>query len=388
MTKVKELANKYKDYTIALRRDFHMYPEASMKEYKTSGKILKELNKMNIECEKVADTGVIATIKGKGDGKTIALRADIDALEVKEENNVSYKSRNEGLMHACGHDGHTASLLTAAKILNDIKDEFSGSVKLIFQPGEEVALGAKKMITNGALEDVDGIFGIHIWNDLEAGKVSVEKGPRMASAGKFSINVEGKGGHGSMPHQGVDAVLVGSAIVMNLQSVVSREISPLDPSVLSVGIFNSGSRFNVMAGSAYLEGTTRCFNMEVNDRFEDIIKRIVNKTCETYKAKAKVKYEQLVIPTINDDFMSEIGENAVKKLKGLDAVSTYEKTTGGEDFSFYTVNTPSAFAFVGSKNEKKVDYYPHHHSKFDIDEEALLISSGLYAQFAIDFLNK
>lgn len=385
---VKELAKKYKQYAIDLRREFHMNPEPSMKEIRTSGRVIEELEKMGIECTKVAGTGVVGIIKGKADGRTVALRADMDALEVNEKNDKEYKSKVKGLMHACGHDAHTASLLTAAKILNEIKNEFSGSVKLLFQPGEEVAQGAKKMIEEGVMENVDGIFGLHIWNDTEAGKVSVEAGPRMASAGIFKIDVIGKGGHGSMPHQGVDAVLVGSAIVMNLQSIVSREISPLDPAVISVGMFNAGSRFNVIAGEAHLEGTTRCFSMEVNDSFEDMITRVADQTAKSYRAKVKVDYKQLVIPTINDPEMSAIAEEAVEKTSGKDALVTYEKTTGGEDFSFFTQKAPGAFAFVGSRNEKKVDYYPHHHPKFDIDEDALETASSLYAQFAIDFLNK
>lgn len=384
----KDLAKKYKQYAIDLRREFHMNPEPSMKEVRTSDRVVEELKKMGIECNKVAGTGVVGIIKGNYEGKTVALRADMDALEVNEENEKEYKSKVKGLMHACGHDGHTAGLLTAAKILNEMKNEFSGSVKLLFQPGEEVAQGAKKMITEGVMEGVDGVFGIHIWNDAEVGKISVEAGPRMASAGIFKIDVIGKGGHGSMPHQGVDAVVVGSSIVMNLQSLVSREISPLDPAVISVGMFNAGSRFNVIAGEAHLEGTTRCFSMEVNDSFEDMITRVAENTAKSYRAKVKVDYEQLVIPTINDPEMSAIAEGAVEKTSGKDALITYEKTTGGEDFSFFTQKAPGAFAFVGSKNEKKVDYFPHHHPKFDIDEDALEIASALYAQFAIDFLNK
>ncbi|MCT4564412.1 MAG: M20 family metallopeptidase [Maledivibacter sp.] len=384
---VKELAKKYKQYAIDMRREFHMNPEPSMKEVRTSDRVIEELTKLGVECKKIAGTGVIGIIKGSSNGKTIALRADMDALEVQEENDTEYKSKTPGLMHGCGHDGHTAGLLTAAKILTDMKDELKGSIKLIFQPGEEIAQGAKKMIEEGAMEGVDGIFGLHIWNDVEVGKVSVEAGPRMASAGLFKIDIEGKGGHGSMPHQAVDSVVVGSAMVMNLQSLVSREISPLDPAVISVGIFNSGTRFNVIAGKAYLEGTTRCFSMDVNNSFEEMIKRVAENTAKTYRANVKLDYKQLVIPTINNPEMSAIAEKTVEKIQGKDALITYEKTTGGEDFSFFTEKAPGVFAFVGSKNEKKIEYHPHHHPKFDIDEDALEVASALYAQFAIDFLN-
>ncbi len=385
---VKELAKKYKQYAVDLRREFHMNPEASMQEFRTSSRIKEELEKMGIEYEAVAGTGVVGTIVGGSAGKTVALRADMDALEVQEKNDKEYKSKVDGMMHACGHDAHTASLLTAARILNDMKDELWGKVKLFFQPGEETALGAKRMIDEGVMEDIDGIFGIHVWNDAEVGKVSVEAGPRMASAGIFKIDIHGKGGHGSMPHQGVDAVVVGSAMVMNLQTLVSREINPLDPAVVSVGMFNAGTKFNVMSGDAHLEGTTRCFSMEVNDAFEEMLRRVVQNTANSYRARAELDYKQLVIPTINDPRMSSIAEGAVKKISGEDALITYEKTTGGEDFSYFTKHAPGAIAFVGCKNESNLEYFPHHHPKFDIDEDALETASALYAQFAVDFLKK
>src|SRR6056297_205007 len=385
---VKALAKEYKPYAVKMRREFHMNPEPSMKEVRTSDRIVEELKKMGISCKKVAGTGVVGIMEGKGSGKTIALRADIDALHLKETNDVPYKSKNPEYMHGCGHDGHAAGLLTAAKILKEKSDRFNGRVKLLFQPGEEVAKGAKKLIEEGVLDDVDGIFGLHLWNDCKAGTVSVEAGPRMASAGLFKVHVNGKGGHGSMPHQGIDTVVVGSAIVSNLQSLVSREISPLDPAVLSIGIFNAGSRFNVLAGEAYFEGTTRCFDYGVNDAFEPMMRRVIENTAESFRAKAALDYTQLIIPTINVPEMSAIGERAVEKLLGEDGLVKYEKTTGGEDFAFYLEKVPGAFAFVGSRNEEKIPLYPHHHPKFDIDEDALEVSAGLYAQYAVDFLSE
>ncbi|MGM0396956.1 MAG: M20 family metallopeptidase [Bacillota bacterium] len=386
--KVNELVEKYKDYSISLRREFHMNPEPSMKEYNTQKRVMEELEKMGIPAEKCGGTGVVGIIKGKGEGKTIALRGDMDALEVLEGNDVEYKSKNEGVMHACGHDAHTAGLLTAAKVLNDMKDEFDGSVKLVFQPGEEIAQGALAMIKDGVMEGVDGIMGIHIWNDVETGKISVEEGPRMASAAMFKIFVEGKGGHGSMPHQTVDAAVVTSAMVMNLQSIASREINPLDPAVVSVGMIKCGTRWNVISGDAYMEGTTRCFSMELNNSFEDIIRRVIENTAEVYRAKARLEYTQMTIPTINNPMMSELAAETVKKLRGEDALVKFEKTTGGEDFAFFSEYAPSLFAFVGSKNESKIEYHPHHHPKFNIDEDALGRAAELYAQFALDFLSK
>lgn len=385
---VKDLAIKYQDYAVKMRREFHMNPETSMKEFNTQKRLTEELEKIGLRPVKSGGTGLVAIIKGKGQGKTIALRADMDALEIEETNDTGYKSKTPGMMHACGHDGHMASLLTAAKILVDMKDEFRGNVKLVFQPGEETSEGALAMIKDNVLDGVDGAFGIHIWNDIKVGKVSIEAGPRMASVGKFEIFVTGKGGHGSLPNQGVDAVVVASAIIMNLQTITSREILPSDPAVVSVGMVKAGTRWNVIAGDAYMKGTTRCFSRQVSDGFEEQITRIAENTAKSYRAKSKVEYTQLAMPTINDPMMSEIGEGAVRKIAGEDAIIKFEKSTIGEDFSFFSDYCPTTFAFVGSQNVGKIPYFPHHHPKFDIDEDALRISSSLYAQYAIDFLNK
>jgi amidohydrolase len=383
---IKNIAKKYQDYAVDLRRHFHMNPEPSMKEFETQKKVMEELDKIGIENFKAAGTGVVGIIKGEKEGKVVALRADMDALELQEENDIPYKSKNEGYMHGCGHDGHTAGLLTAGKILNEIKSQIEGTVKLVFQPGEETGEGALALIEEGILDDVDAIFGIHLWNELDSGKVSVEAGPRMASAGIFDINVQGRGGHGSMPNQGVDAGLVGAAILMNLQTVVSREISPLDSAVLSIGIFKSGTRFNVIPSKAYLEGTTRCFSMEVNDKFEEQIQRIVENTAKAYRAEAVLNYRQLVLPTINDEKLAEYANKAAKEIVGDEGVVLFEKTTGGEDFSYFSQKAKTEFAFVGTRNNEKVKYYPHHHSHFDIDESALTTAAGLYAGFAVEYL--
>lgn len=383
---VKTIAQNHRPYASKMRRTFHKNPEPSMEEYETQQTIMDALDTIGIENKKAAGTGVVAIINGNLQGKTVGLRADIDSIEVQEENDINYKSKNDGLMHACGHDGHTASLLTAAKILNSMTDQIKGRVKLIFQPGEETAKGAKALIKEGILDDVDALMGIHLWNELDVGKISVEKGPRMASAGIFNINIKGKGGHGSMPNQGTDAALVGAATLMNLQSIVSREISPLDPAVLSIGIFNAGTRFNVIADKAYLEGTTRCFNLDVNDKFEEQIDRVIQNTAKAYNATAKLDYTQLVLPTINDEKLSSIAKGSTIKIVGKKGNVMYEKTTGGEDFSFYGKQVKTLLAFVGCKNEDKIEYHPHHHPKFNIDEEALVNASALYAQFAIDYL--
>lgn len=382
---IQKLGEKYKDYMIEMRRYFHENPEPSTEEYNTSAKIKEELDKMGISYVSAAGTGVIGTIQGGKPGKTVALRADMDALQVKECTGLPFASKKEGLMHACGHDGHIASLLGAAKILNEIKDEIQGTVKLFFQPAEETAWGAKKMIEEGALEGVDGVFGIHIWADIELGKISVEAGPRMASTDLFRIKVTGKGGHGSLPHQGVDAVVAGSAIVMNLQSIVSREISPIETAVVSVGQIKSGSRFNVIAPEAFMDGTTRAFSAEVRGKFHGMIDRIAKNTAAAYRAEAVTEYEYLVPVTINDERCSKIAEEAVRETFGEEALTTFPKITGSEDFSYFSNEREGVLCFVGTGTE---NYYPHHHPKFSVDERALPVAASMYAAYAVNYLKK
>ncbi len=386
--KIRDLAEQYKEYIVDLRREFHMHPEVSWQEIRTSGRVKEELAKMGVPYKEIAKTGVMAVIKGKYEGKTVALRADMDALQVKEQNKVPYCSKNVGVMHACGHDGHTAMLLGAAKMLNEMKDDMKGTVRLFFQPAEEMAEGAYAMVKEGCMDGVDEVFGIHLWSDLEKGEISVEAGPRMASADLFKIKVKGKGGHGSLPHQGIDAVVASSAIVMNLQSIVSREISPLESAVVSVGVLNSGTRFNVIASEAVLEGTTRCFSPDIRERFPKMMERIIESTAESYRAEAQLEYTLGTPPTINDATSSERAIKTIEKLFGTDAVSLMEKVTGGEDFAVYLEKAPGAIAFVGVRNDEKESNYPHHHERFNIDEDALEMGAALYAQYALDFLSE
>lgn len=384
----KLLAEQYKQYVIELRREFHKHPEPSLKEFRTSQRVKEELEKIGIPCFSVTNTGVVGIIEGAGPGRTIALRADMDAIELYERNDMDYKSINEGIMHGCGHDGHTAMLLGAAKILHELKDTFPGRVKLIFQPAEEVAKGAKLMIDERVMDGVDEVFGMHLWAGLPCGTVSVEPGPRMAATDLFKITVRGKGGHGSMPHQGVDAVVAASAVVMNLQSIVSREISPLESAVVSVGVFKAGTRFNVIASEAVLEGGIRCFNKEIREAFPGMIERVAKNTAASYRAEADFEYTYGTPPNINDENSSRRAAGTVEKLLGKEAVVTHEKVTGGEDFAFFLEKAPGVLAFLGAGNAQKQADYPHHHERFNIDEDALEIGVALYAQYAIDYLNE
>ncbi|MGD9569895.1 MAG: M20 family metallopeptidase [Sedimentibacter sp.] len=384
---IKELSKKYKQYTIDMRREFHMHPEASMHEERTSQRIKEELEKMGIPYVSMAGTGVVADIKGKNEGKTIALRADIDALEITEKRDVPYKSLNEGFMHACGHDSHAAMLLGAAKMFNEIKDELNGTVRLMFQPGEEVAKGALKMIEDGALQGVDEVFGMHIMTNFPTGKIAIGSGPRMASCDGFKITVKGKGGHGSMPHLAVDSILAASAIVMNLQSIVSREISPMDIGVVSVDQFNSGTRFNIIADEAVLIGTTRCYSYEIRKLLPEAMERIAKSTAAAYRAEADLHYDFMTGPVINNEVSTERVRKSIEKIMSKDAVMEMALQSGAEDFSEYLLKVPGTFVIVGSANEEKDTCYNNHHAKFDIDEDMLEHGIALHVQYAVDFLN-
>jgi len=385
---INNIIKKNRDYTIQIRRYLHMHPESSWNEINTSAYIKKELDKMNVPYISIARNGIIATIDGLSQGKTVALRADMDALEITEKNTVDYISKNPGIMHACGHDGHSAMLLAAVKALLELKDQIKGTVKFFFQPAEELVEGAKLMIKEGALKDVDGLLGIHLWSGIETGKISCEAGPRMASGDYVIVDIVGKGGHGSMPNQCVDATLVTAAFINNIQSLVSREMSPLEPVVLSFGDIASGTRFNIISESSHIEGTARCFNSDIQKKLPEIIERYGNYICQSYNANFKLDYHIGTPPTINNERCSKIAQESVIDFLTKDGLVNYEKTTGSEDLAYYLEEVPGLIAFVGSKNIKKETDFAHHHPRFNIDEDALEIGTELYVRFAIDFLEK
>ena len=387
---IKEAAQKYSDYVVDIRRKIHSKPELSTQEFETSKLVQEELDKIGVPyeiCGKLG-TGVLATVKGALPGKTILLRGDMDALPVVEETDVPFKSKNEGKMHACGHDCHTSSLLTAAHILNDIKDELHGTVKLAFQPAEETAQGAKDMIAAGALEGVDGVYGMHVWSGVPVGTACAAAGGRMASAGMFEIWVQGKGGHGAEPANCIDAITCTTAIVNSLQTIVSREFRPIDAAVLTVGKIDAGFRWNVIADKAYIAGTTRCFSNEINKAFPEKIERIAKGVAEAYRCTVECKFTDLVPPTVNHPFMASICEGAIKTILGENANYDFEPTTGGEDFAFFIDAAPEqmgAVCLLGVRNEAEGCCYEHHSPKFKVDEAALLNAAALYCQVADDF---
>ena len=385
--RVKELSKKYKNYVRDMRREFHMNPEESLKEYRTSKRIKEELEKIGVQCEIVGETGVIGVIKGEREGKTIALRGDIDALSVQENSDKDYASKVPGMMHACGHDAHGAMLLGAAKVLNEMKSEIKGEVRLFFQPGEELVRGALKMIKDGALEGVDSIFGLHVSSEMPVGTICCDSGARCASGDIFIIKVLGSGGHGAKPQECVDTVVVTSAMVMNLQSIVSREIDPLEPALLTIGIIKSGTRHNVIASEGVLEGTIRCYNPEVRKHFFESIERVAKFTGETYRAKVQLEYITGVNSLVNDINCSNIATLTAGKIVGEKNIISKEPSMGGEDFSEFSSRVPGVMTNLGARNEKEGIIYPHHHEKFDIDEEVLEIGVSMYVQYALDYLN-
>ena len=387
---IKETAQKYSDYVIETRRKIHQNPELSTQEFETSKLVCEELDKIGVAYERIGKLGtaVLATIQGALPGKTILIRGDMDALPVVEEVDVPFKSQKDGVMHACGHDCHTATLLTAAHILNDLKDELHGTVKLAFQPAEETAQGAKDMIAAGAMEGVDGVYGMHVQTPIPVGKACAAPGGRMASAGMFEIWVQGKGGHGAEPANCIDAITCTTAIVNSLQTIVSREFRPIDAAVLTVGRIDAGFRWNVIADKAYISGTTRCFSNEINKAFPEKIERIVKGVAEAYRCTAECKFTDLVPPTVNHPAMSAICEEAIRKIFGEDGVYNADPTTGGEDFAYFINAAPDqlgAMALVGVRNEALGCDYEHHSPKFKVDESALLNAAALYCQVADDF---
>ena len=382
---IQAVAKEYKDYLIEMRRWFHAHAEIGEKEFETSAKIKEELTKYGIDWRPCSlETGVLATVVGAKPGRTILLRADMDALPITEETGAEFASRNPGVMHACGHDCHTASLLTAARLLHDHREALCGTVKFAFQPAEEVGTGAPGMIRGGALEGVDTAFGIHIWSMIPAGKVSVRGGPQLAAVDKFIINIEGKGGHASAPHECTDPIVCLGAMIGNLQSVVSRECNPADAAVLTIGKVTSGTLWNVIPGTAYMEGTTRFFTRQLQKAFPEKMARVVQGTAAACGCKADLTYIPIIPPTINDDAAAEFVKETAAKLFSRENVIDIGPISTGEDFGLYLEKVPGVMALVGVGNEACGAVWPQHSPKYTVDEEALLNSVMLYAQVALD----
>ncbi|KHE71921.1 M20 family metallopeptidase [Halobacillus sp. BBL2006] len=356
---------------VETRRYLHQYPEVSFKEEKTAQFIIDTYERLGLPYQsEVGGNGVIATLEGGKPGKTVVLRADFDALPIQEENEVSYKSLNDGAMHACGHDGHTAALLGLAEALVPFKEQIPGTIVFLHQHAEEYAPGgAKPILETGLLDHVDAVFGTHIWVNTPTGVIQTSKGPFMAGADRFEIRIQGKGGHGAQPHQTKDAIVIASQLVTSLQQVVSRRVDPLKTAVLSVGTFEAGHTFNIIADSAEMTGTVRTFDNEVQELIIEEMEKIVKGTCTGYDAEYEFNYYKGYPPVVNHEAEAEM---ILKRSHEADAslkTEEIEPVMAGEDFAYYLLNKPGAFYFTGGQIPDH--YYPHHHPKFDFDERAL-----------------
>lgn len=372
---------------IALRRDFHAHPELGFKEFRTQAAVIRYLVDTGMPVEAVAGTGVLGLLRGAKSGKTILLRADMDALPLQEETDLPYRSVDAGIMHACGHDGHTAMLLVAAKVLRERKSRFAGTIKFIFQPNEEVA-GAQQMIEAGVMDDpmVDAAFGCHLWNRLDTGTIDLRPGPVMAASHYFALTIRGKGGHAGFAHQSIDPILVAAHIVQAVQAIQTREIDALCPAVIMFTTIGAGTNTTTVPDIATLGGSIRFLHTNGNDirnRFE----RVIKSTCEAHRAGYTLEFEIGNDLLSNDENMIRIARAAAEDVLGDDRRVTGDiRTMAGEDFAAFAASAPAAFAFVGARDEKDGTVYPHHHPRFTIDEDALVLGAELYVRTALRFL--
>ena len=371
---------------IGWRRDFHQYPELGFDEHRTSKIIGEALKEMGLAPQmNVGKTGVTADLTF-GEGPTIALRADMDALPMQETSGLDFSSKHDGVMHACGHDGHMAMLLGAAKVLTQNGYSFNGTVRFIFQPAEEGAGGARYMIEDGCLDGVDEIYGIHVWNYQPVGEVGITDGPVLAAADMFEINIKGIGGHGAAPQGTVDAVVVSSHLVQALQTIVSRNTNPLESTVVTIGTINGGHNFNIIADEVTLSGTARAYTEENRNLIKTRMAEIIDGVAKTFGAEISFDYEDGYPPTINHtDPVNKVlkaAERVVGEKAGLPYLSM-----GGEDFSYYLQKIPGCFFFVGSApNDQELFETPHHCSHFTMDERALLVGPSIYLNLVDDLL--
>jgi amidohydrolase len=371
------------------RRRIHMHPELGFKEHETSKYIQSRLAEIGVPFRAgVAQTGVVGLIEGDAPGKTVLLRADIDALPIQEQTEAEYASRNPGVMHACGHDAHTAVLLGAAKLLSDRRG-FAGMVKLVFQPCEERAPGgAIKMIQEGVMEDpkVDAAFGLHVTPQLEVGHLGYRPGPASAASDRFTIVVVGKGGHAARPNSCVDAVVVAAHLVVAMQTLVSRETAPMQPAVVTVGAIHAGDAHNVIPGEATIRGTVRTYDPELRQRMSERLRELVEGIARAMRAEAKVEYTFGYPPLVNDPAMTELARAAGADIVGAQNLTDPEQALGGEDMAYFLQRAPGCFFRLGTGNRARGITFGNHHPKFDVDEAALPIGAAAMAATALRFL--
>ena len=383
-TRIAELES----FLVEFRRDLHRHPEFSMQEVRTSGRVAEVLEQYGIPYRRIGATGIAADITGGRPGPRILLRADMDALSVTEETGLPYASETPGAMHACGHDCHTAMLLCAGIVLQEMREELSGSVRLMFQPAEEIARGAAAMVEGGALEGVDVCFGKHITPNYPLGTVGYSRGPAASAASFFAIDVNGKSGHGSAPQNAVDAIAASAVMITSFQTLLSREIDPLKNAVVTVGKIEGGDRFNIIPGHVHMEGTARTYYPEVFRHIEEMVKRVVTGVAKTYRCTAEVDYQNLTEVVENEDAMIDLVVCASDRVLGEGVAFRTPPFTGSEDFCEFSTRRPSAFVWLGAGDPEAAEHYDHHHSKFCIDERALKNGAALYAAVAAESLTE
>ena len=389
MSNVNFLLDSIKDQVIFWRRHLHQNPELSYCEGETSEFIYNTLLSFsNLEVTRPTKTSVMARLIGKKPGKVIAIRADMDALPIQEETTIDFASQNPGVMHACGHDTHIAMLMGVAKIFCGIQEEVTGELRFIFQHAEELFPpgGAEELVEAGVMEGVTAIIGGHVWAPLELGKIGLTYGPMMASPDSFYLTIKGKGGHGAMPHQTIDAILIGAEVVVNLQHIVSRNMDPLDQVVISVCRFVGGSTNNIIPNKVQIDGTIRTLDPKLRQAVPLLIERIVKGITSAHGADYDLKIILGYRPVINDERVVRVLEETVREVMGDEAIEFVRPSMGAEDFSAYLQKAPGAFFFIGGGNKEKGYVYPHHHPCFMIDEQALENGMKIFIQAAIKLL--
>lgn len=366
----------------------HEEPELSGQEFKTQEKIMKELDKLHIPYTKAGSTSLVAVLKGGKDGKTIALRGDIDALPIKEESGVKFKSKNPGVMHACGHDAHAAMLLGAAKILTEMKDEIPGEVRFFFQEAEETFSGAKKIIEAGGMDGVDACFGMHGLPVLETGYVNIAPGYRLSGCDTIYVKFEGVSGHGSVPHLAKDTIHPACIFVTDLQGIITKNVDSRESVVLSVGKFTGGTKANIVSKYTEIEISMRYFDMEVRKTVHEAIKRHAKAIADAYEIKVNVVIDESTLSLFNDPELTAIADKSAAKAFGEGHNLPVPKQMASEDMAYYFQKAKGVYAIIGYKNEDKGCIYPPHHEKFKIDEDYLKYGTALHVQFALDFLSR
>lgn len=381
-------ARELEDGVIQLRREFHMHPETAYQEVRTSARVCEELDKLGIPYVRIEHNMVIATIEGAAAGKTIGIRADMDALPMQEESGLPYASQVPGVMHSCGHDGHTAMLLGVGRLLWEVREYLHGTVKLIFQSAEEVGGGVPEIVRHlDACGGLDRLTAIHLWADIDAGQISVEPGGRMAGGILFDVTVHGKGGHGSRPDKARDPIKPACEILLQLAAIPGSRFDILQPCVVSPAMVQGGTTYNIIPDTASIKGTIRYFSYEAGDVLSELAAAVVENTARAYGVTAEIRYSGHVLPIVNEEEAAALGKQVVQKIDGLESFA-FEPICACDCFGDLLHKYPGVYCYLGVRNPEKNCVYPQHHNCYNIDERVLKTGCAYLAQYACDFLNE